>query len=60
MARRKVYLEDIPLTEALGRWWAALEAESVVKPLEGESVALAEALGRVTAEPVWAKLSSPH
>jgi putative molybdopterin biosynthesis protein len=58
--RRKVYLEDIPLDEARRRWWAALEAAGGVEPLEGETIALAAALGRVTAEPVWAKLSSPH
>ena len=58
--KRKVYLEDIPLEEARRRWWAALEAAGAVEPLGGETVALAAALGRVTAEPVWAKLSSPH
>jgi putative molybdopterin biosynthesis protein len=56
--KRKVYLEDIPLDEALRRWWKALDGS--LHPLEGESLPLAEALGRVTAEPVWAKLSSPH
>jgi len=29
-------------------------------PLPGESVALESALGRVTAEPIWARRSSPH
>jgi putative molybdopterin biosynthesis protein len=58
--KRKVYLEDIPLDEALRRWWGALEASGPLEPLPPESVTLGEALGRVTAEPVWARLSSPH
>src|SRR5262249_17053021 len=58
--KRKYYLEDIPLDEARRRWWSALEAAGLFQPVAGESVPIAEALGRVTAEAVWAKLSSPH
>ena len=29
-------------------------------PLDGETVALEDAAGRVTAEPIWAAISSPH
>jgi putative molybdopterin biosynthesis protein len=58
--KRKVYLDDIPLEEARRRWWSALEEAGLVTPVEAESVPLAEALARVTAEPVWARLSSPH
>jgi putative molybdopterin biosynthesis protein len=58
--KRRVYLEEIPLDEALRRWWAALDEAGLGRPLEAETVPLAEALGRVTAGPVWAKLSSPH
>jgi putative molybdopterin biosynthesis protein len=54
------YLEDIPLTDALARWWAALAEAGVDAPLPGEPVPLDEAAGRVTAEPVWARISSPH
>jgi putative molybdopterin biosynthesis protein len=60
MTRRKIYLEDIALSDALARWYAALDAAGAAQPLAGETVALGEALGRVTAEPVWAKLSNPH
>ncbi len=56
---RKVYLEDIPLDEAWRRFIAALEAADVWRPLEGEEIPVAEALGRVTAEPIWARVSSP-
>lgn len=58
--RRKVYLEDIPLDEALGKFYGALEGIGALKPLPEEQVPLVEALGRVTARPVWARLSSPH
>jgi putative molybdopterin biosynthesis protein len=54
------YLEDIPLEAALHRWWAALAEAGLDAALPGELVPLAEAAGRVTAEPVWALTSSPH
>ena len=54
------YLEDIPLEDALARWWAALETVGLAAPLPGEAVPLAELAGRVTAEPVWSLISSPH
>jgi putative molybdopterin biosynthesis protein len=54
------YLEDIPLAEALTRWQQALEAAGLDQPLPGEVVELDEAAGRVTAEAVWARVSSPH
>jgi putative molybdopterin biosynthesis protein len=54
------YLEDIPLTEALARWQGALLVAGLDQPLPGEQVALDEAAGRVTAQAVWARVSSPH
>ena len=60
MDERNVYLEDIPMDEARARLQAALEAVGRWEPLPGERVALDDALGRVTAEPVWARISSPH
>jgi putative molybdopterin biosynthesis protein len=58
--QRKVYLEDIPLDEALARFYGALGGEGGVQALPGESVPLDQARGRVTAQPVWARVSSPH
>jgi putative molybdopterin biosynthesis protein len=57
---RNVYLHDIPLDEARARLEAALRAAGNWKALPGETVPLTDALGRITAEPIWAKLSSPH
>ena len=48
------------LNEALASWHAALAAQDLLQPLPAETIPLAAALGRVTAEPVWAKISSPH
>ena len=57
---RNIYLEDIPMDEARARLQAALESRGKWEPLSGEHIGLDAALGRVTAEPVWAKISSPH
>ena len=54
------YLEDIPLSDALTRWWAALAEAGLDALLPGEPAPLDEAAGRITAEPVWARVSSPH
>jgi molybdopterin molybdotransferase/putative molybdopterin biosynthesis protein len=59
MGRRNVYIENIPLEEAWRRFIEALTGAGKWLPLPGEAVPLDEALGRVTAEPVWALLSSP-
>ncbi len=60
MDERNIYLEDIPMDEAQARLQAALDSAGKGSPLPGERVSLDEALGRITAEPVWAKISSPH
>ena len=56
-----VYLHDIPLPQAQARFQQALQEAGLWRVLGGESIPLDEnALGRVTAEPIWAKVSSPH
>ncbi|MCC7361693.1 MAG: molybdopterin biosynthesis protein [Anaerolineales bacterium] len=60
MTERRIYLEDIPLTEAQRRLAAALQAAGRWEPLGVETVPLDQARGRVTAGPVWAALSAPH
>ena len=55
-----VYLHDVPLGEARQRFLEALEAIGRSTAGPAELVPLAEGLGRVTAEPVWARHSSPH
>ncbi len=60
MGERNIYLEDIPREQALARLLAALRAVGRDGPLPGERVLLAAAPGRVTADAVYARLSSPH
>src|SRR5438067_2462181 len=60
MSNRDLYLEDIPLEDALARFWAALEGADALQPLAGEDVAVPDALGRVTAQAVFARVSVPH
>ncbi len=56
-----VYLHDIPLSEARARLQSALEQAGLWRVLGAETISLDEnAIGRVLAEPVWAKISSPH
>jgi len=59
MSKRQVYLDDIPLDEAWRRFIAAMESAGMWTVLPGEDVPLDAALGRITAKPVWAALSSP-
>jgi len=56
-----VYLHDIPLAQAQARLREALQGANLWRVLGTETIPLDEnALGRVTAEPIWAKVSSPH
>jgi putative molybdopterin biosynthesis protein len=56
-----VYLHDIPLGEAKARFEAALKDADLWRVLGVETIPLDEnAFGRVLAEPVIAKISSPH
>ncbi len=57
---RNIYLHDVAFSEALDSWYAVLAEEGLLTPLGTETIPLTAALGRVTAEPVWAKISSPH
>ena len=60
MPKRNIYLTDIPLDEARATLQAALQAAGAAQPMPAERIPLAQALGRVTAQPVQAIRSSPH
>jgi putative molybdopterin biosynthesis protein len=56
-----LYLHDIPLPEAQSRLEAALKDANLWRVPGSESIPLDEnALGRVLAESIWAKVSSPN
>ena len=56
---RNVFLADVPLEVARGRFEDALRAAAVRNDAH-ERVVLGDALDRVTSRPVFARLSSPH
>lgn len=50
---------DVQVAQALDAWRAACAAAGCPNRLATERLGLAEAIGRVTAEPLWARRSSP-
>ena len=52
------YLTNVALGEAVGGFLAALEERGLAPHVE--SVPVSEALGRITAEPLYAAISAPH
>jgi putative molybdopterin biosynthesis protein len=54
-----IYLHDIPLRDAWDRFIHALESAGLWGPLGTEMIPLDQALGRVTAQAIWARRSSP-
>jgi putative molybdopterin biosynthesis protein len=56
-----VYLHDIPLSQAQAKLREALQDADLWRVLGVEEIPLDEnALERVTTEPIWAEVSSPH
>lgn len=60
MIDRHIYLEDIPLEEARARIREGLARIGRADALPAEEIALLEAPGRITAQTIFARLSSPH
>lgn len=58
--KRNIYLNKLTLKEAQKIWYKSLLKYKLAEPLKGELVSTEDSLGRVTAEPVFAKISSPH
>ncbi len=54
------YLHDVPLQEAWSNFAKVLKDAGLWKPVGVEEIPIDQALGRITAEAVWAKISSPH
>jgi putative molybdopterin biosynthesis protein len=57
--KRNIYLDNVPPAEAMERWLAECRENGVRMPLEPEKVAACTSGGRVTAEPLFARVSSP-
>ncbi len=56
---REIYLEGTPLHEALTKWLSRFDSEESGRPLPGEIIHVKDTLGRITAEAIIAKISSP-
>ncbi|MGH3802629.1 MAG: hypothetical protein ACRDTD_21385, partial [Pseudonocardiaceae bacterium] len=56
---RSPFVRDVPAARALDVWREACAAAGCPDRVRTERLGLAEAIGRVTAEPVWARRSSP-
>jgi putative molybdopterin biosynthesis protein len=56
---RNPFIRDVPAVQALDAWRAARAAAGCPTRVGVERRELAEAIGRITAEPVWARRSSP-
>ena len=57
---RRYYLQDIPLHEASDRYNHALNQAGALAPTGSEQVPIQDALGRITADAIWALRSVPH
>src|SRR3954449_4742232 len=53
------FIHDVPAAAALAAWRAACDAAGCPERVDAVRLALADAIGRVTAAPVWAARSSP-
>lgn len=56
---RDVYLDSTPLDEALQKWRERCASEGIAGPLPAETISVSDSLGRITAEAVIARISSP-
>lgn len=56
--RKGIYLDNIPLSEAIKKWREKIRSEKVM-PLETEIIPAGQSLGRITSEAIFARLSSP-
>jgi putative molybdopterin biosynthesis protein len=56
---RNIYIDNLNLAEALELWENRLSESGCLTPLKPEIIPVDLALGRITAEPVFARLSSP-
>ena len=58
--RRNIYLNKLSLKEAQEKFYKTLLKNKLSQSLKGELVSTEDSLGRITAEPIFAKISSPY
>jgi putative molybdopterin biosynthesis protein len=57
--KRNIYIDNMDLNDAQHLWHQRLTDSGCLQPMQVETIAVDEALGRITAEPLFAALSSP-
>ncbi|HWJ02285.1 MAG TPA: molybdopterin-binding protein, partial [Verrucomicrobiae bacterium] len=60
LTKRNVYLDNTPLEQTEEMYFGRLRELNAILPMEGEMIPVDDAQSRVTAEPVFARISSPH
>lgn len=60
MKKRDIYLDNMPLKEAEQIFFDNLKQKNILKVMDAETIDVSKCLGRITAAPVFAKISSPH
>jgi len=58
--RRNIYLSKLTLKEAQEKFHKTLLKYKLAQSLKGELISTEDSLGRISAEPIFAKLSSPY
>jgi len=58
--KRNIYLSKLTLKEAQEKFYKALLKYKLTQPLKGELVSTEDSLGRISAELIFAKMSSPY
>ena len=59
MDNRNIYINNTPLDLAMKNWRRALLKENCFHPLRREKISVEDSIARITAEPVFARISSP-
>ncbi|MBF0404170.1 MAG: molybdopterin biosynthesis protein [Nitrospirae bacterium] len=59
MRAGSIFIDSIPLDEALRKWFSFLAEQGILAVFPGEAVEAAASMDRITAEPVTALVSSP-
>jgi len=58
--KRNIYLSKLTLKEAQEKFYKTLLKYKLAQPLTGELISTEDSLGRISAEPIFARISSPY
>jgi len=58
--KRSIYLSKLALKKAQEKFYKTLLKYKLTQPLKGELISTENSLGRISAEPIFARISSPY